>query len=126
MGAEVVEMKHNRKKSLCCGGTVSFRNRELAEKVADKRVSEAEKAGADAMAFICTGCVFALSKSAAEKNIEAYYITELAQMAIGEHPPHRIVEVTNRSMENLAKKVGQNLGLIKDKYLIKNGKINHL
>lgn len=123
MGAEVVEMKHNREKSLCCGAPVSVKNRELAERIANKRVSEAEEAGAEAIAFICTGCVFALSKTALEKNIEAYYITELAQMAIGEKPPHRIVEVTNRSIELLGKKISQNLGLIKDKYIIKNGKI---
>ncbi|WXG41762.1 MAG: (Fe-S)-binding protein [Candidatus Freyarchaeum deiterrae] len=126
MGAEVVEMKHNRKKSLCCGAPVSFKNREAAERIANKRVSEAEEAGADAMAFICTGCVFALSKNAAEKNIEAYYMTELAQMAIGEQPPHRIVEVTNRAMELLGKRIGQNLGLMNDKYLIKGGKIHRL
>jgi Fe-S oxidoreductase len=126
MGAEVVEMKHNREKSLCCGAPVSFRNRELAERISNKRVSEAQEAGADAIAFICTGCVFALSKNAAEKNIEVYYITELAQMALGEKPRHRIVEVTNHAIELMAKKVGQNLGLIKDKYTITNGKIHRL
>nr|MDO8081099.1 (Fe-S)-binding protein [Candidatus Freyarchaeota archaeon] len=126
MGAEVVEMKHIREKSLCCGAPVSFRNRELAERIANKRASEAEEAGADAIAFICTGCVFALSKNAVEKNIEAYYITELAQMAVGEQPPHRIVEVTNRAIELLGKRISQNLGLIKDKYLIKSGKIYRL
>ncbi|MFB0562007.1 MAG: (Fe-S)-binding protein [Candidatus Lokiarchaeia archaeon] len=126
MGAEVVEMKHNRVKSLCCGAPVSFRNRELAEKVANMRVSEAEEIGAEAIAFICTGCVFALSKKAMEKNIETYYITELAQMAIGEKPLHRIVEVTNRTIELMTKKIVENPGLIKDKYIIKNGKIQRL
>lgn len=126
MGAEVVEMNHNRKKSLCCGAPVSVRNRELAEEVANMRVSEAEEVGAEAIAFICTGCVFALSKKAMEKNIETYYITELAQMAIGENPPHRIVEVTNRTIELMAKKIVENPGLIKDKYIIKNGKIHRL
>lgn len=126
MGAEVVEMKHNREKSLCCGAPVSFRNRELAERISNKRVSEAKEAGADAIAFICTGCVFAMSKNAAEKNIETYYMTELAQMAVGEKPPHRIVEVTNHAIELMAKKVSQNLSLLKDKYIIANGKIHHL
>jgi Fe-S oxidoreductase len=126
MGAEVVEMKHNKEKSLCCGYPVLIRNGELAGRIANQRVAEAEEQGADAMAFICTGCVAALSKTAVEKSIEAYYITELAQMAIGEKPPHRIVEVTNRAIEHTAKEIGQNLGLIKDKYLIKGGKIHRL
>ena len=126
MGAEVVEMRHNREESICCGAPVSFRNRELAERIANMRVSEAEEAGAEAIAFICTGCVFALSNKATEKNIETYYITELAQMAIGEKPPHRIVEVTNRTIELMAKKIVENPGLIKDKCVIKNGKIQRL
>nr|MDO8076019.1 (Fe-S)-binding protein [Candidatus Freyarchaeota archaeon] len=113
MGAEVVEMKHNREKSLCCGAPISFSNRELAERIADMRVSEAEEAGADAVAFICTGCVYALSKKATERNIETYYITELAQMAIGEKPPHRIVEVTDQIVELLTKKIIENPGLKK-------------
>ncbi|MGQ9720436.1 MAG: (Fe-S)-binding protein [Candidatus Jordarchaeum sp.] len=126
MGAEVVEMSHNREKSLCCGAPVSFRNRALAEKIANMRVSEAEEVGAEALAFICTGCVFALSKSAVEKNIEAYYITELAQKAIGEKPPHRIVEVTNQAMELMARKIVENTSLLKDKYIIKNGVVQKL
>jgi Fe-S oxidoreductase len=126
MGAEVVEMKHNREKSLCCSAPVSTRNGELAAKIADKRISEAEEMNADAIAFACTGCVFALSKKAAEKNIETYYITELAQMAIGETPPHRIVEVSDRITAHLAEKIGEDLSLISDKYIIKSGEIRRL
>ena len=121
MGAEVVEMEHNRERSLCCGAPV-LGNRELAERIADKRISEAEDIGVDAIAFACTGCVLALSNKAAEENLETYYITELAQMAIGERPPHRIVEVTDL----LSKKIAENLGLMTDRYIIRNGKIRPL
>ncbi|MEM2983693.1 MAG: (Fe-S)-binding protein [Candidatus Jordarchaeaceae archaeon] len=126
LGAEVVEMKHNREKSLCCGAPVSFRNRELAEKIANMRVSEAGEVGAEALAFVCTGCVFALSKSATGRNIEAYYITELAQMAIGEKPQHKIVEVTNQAMALLTRKIVEKPSLLKDRYIIKGGEISKI
>ena len=126
MGAEVVEMKHNREKSLCCSAPVATRNGDLATKIANQRISEAEEINADAIACACTGCVFSLSRRSAKKNIETYYITELAQMAIGENPPHRFIEISNRLNAVMAQKIGENPSLITDKHIIKNGTVQRL
>ncbi|TFG30239.1 MAG: (Fe-S)-binding protein [Promethearchaeota archaeon] len=123
IGAEVVEMKHNRKKSLCCGAPVAVSNRPLGKKIAKMKISEAKDVGAEAIAFICTGCLFGLAKYASIKNIESYYITELAQMAIGEKPSHQIVNTIKQMENHLFKKVGENPTLMTDRYLLKNGKI---
>lgn len=126
IGAEVVEMKHNKKNSLCCGVPVAASNRALGRKIAKMRIKEAQDVDADSIAFICTGCLFGLSKHAASKNIESYYITELAQMAIGEKPYHKILETSKQIENHLFKKVVENPNLMKERYIIKNGKITRI
>ena len=126
MGAEVVEMKHNKEKSLCCGVPVAASNRALGRKIAKLRIKEARDVGADSIAFICTGCLFGLARHASSKNIESYYITELAQMAIGEKPYHKIIDTSNQVASCLFKKVGENPNLMKERYIIKNGKITRI
>jgi Fe-S oxidoreductase len=123
IGAEVVEMKHNKEKSLCCGAPVAVTNRPLGKKIAKMKVSEVKNIGAEAIAYICTGCLFGLAKYASSKNIESYYITELAQMAIGEKPTHQIVNTIKQMENHLFKKVGENPTLMTNRYLLKNGKI---
>ena len=125
MGAEVVEMKHNRKQSMCCGGPLANRNPALADKVAGKRTDEAKAAGATAVAVSCTGC-FALTKKAAEQHMDVFNITELAQIAVGETPHHRITEVTDQLRQNMMKTFTENPSLLKDKYIIENGEVRKL
>lgn len=126
IGSEVVEMKHNKKNSLCCGVPVAASNRALGRKIAKMRIKEAQDVDADSIAFICTGCLFGLSKQASSKNIESYYITELAQMAIGEKPYHKILETSKQIENHLFKKVVENPNLMKERYIIKNGKITRI
>ncbi len=125
MGAEIAEMKHNRQKSLCCGTplVISGKNPQLASKIAEKRVSEAREIGAEAIVVSCTGCFTGLVEKAEEQNIEVYYITELAQMAIGEKPLHRLKEMKNQLTKNIITKVSENPGILKQKYIIKNGEV---
>ena len=123
IGAEVVEMKHNRENSLCCGAPVAAFNRPLGKKIAKMKISEIQDIGANAIAYICTGCLFSLSRYALKKNIESYYITELAQLAIGEKPIHKIVDTAKKIENHLFKKVSENPSLMTEKYVIKNGKI---
>jgi len=125
MGATVVEMEHNRKYSMCCGGPLANRNPALADKVAEKRVNEAKAAGATSIAVSCTGC-FALTKKAVEQHIEVFNITELAQIAIGETPRHRITEVTNQLRLDMMKTFSENPSLLQDKYIIENGEVRKL
>jgi Fe-S oxidoreductase len=125
MGADVVEMKHNREKSLCCGTPliISGKNLSLGSKIAEKRVSEAKEIDAEVIAVSCTGCFSALVEKAEEQNIEVYYITELAQMAIGEKPLHRLKEMKNQLTKNIIKKITENPEIWKQKFIIKNGEI---
>ncbi|MFX1554769.1 MAG: (Fe-S)-binding protein [Promethearchaeota archaeon] len=126
IGAEVVEMKHNREKSLCCGAPLIIRNRSLARKIAKERISEAESVNVDVIAHICTGCLTTLSKYALEKKINSYYITELAQMAIGETPSLKILENSESLNNQVMKTMKENPKLLMEKYIIKNGEITHL
>ncbi|MFX1243134.1 MAG: (Fe-S)-binding protein [Promethearchaeota archaeon] len=126
IGAEVVEMKHNREKSLCCGAPLIISNRSLSTKIAKERILEAEVVNADIIAHICTGCLATLSRNATEKNINSYYITELAQMAIGETPPLNILKNTENLNKQVMKTITKKPNLLTEKYIIKNGKTNRL
>jgi Fe-S oxidoreductase len=123
MGAEVVEMTHNRRESMCCGAPLSGRNPRLASALAGKRVSEAKETGAEAIVVNCTGC-FALLGKAEEQNLEVYNITELAQMAIGEEPPHRIGEIDRQLRSDVIKKIVERPEILSERYVIRNGKIS--
>jgi len=125
MGINVVEMAHNRRHSMCCGGPLANRNPALADKVSEKRAEEAKAAGANAIAVSCTGC-FALSKKAADHHLEVYNITELAQMAIGETPLHRIAETTDQLRQSIMKAFTENPGMFNEKYTIENGMVKKL
>ena len=116
-----MEMAHNRKQSICCGAPLNTKNPELGDKLAEKRANEAKAAGADIISVSCTGC-FALTKKAGEQNIDVFNITELAQLAIGETPPHRITEVTNQLRQNVMKTFMENPSLLKEKFAMENGK----
>ena len=126
IGAEVVEMKHNKEKSLCCGAPLLISNRSLATKIAKERIKEAKTIDADVIAHICTGCLATLSRYATERNINSYYITELAQIAIGETPQLKILENTEKLNKKIIKKLSENPKLITEKYIIKNGEIKRL
>ena len=125
MGAEVLEMKHNRRESMCCGSPLSGRNPQLAAQIAEKRVLEAKETGADTLVVSCTGC-FALSEKAAEQGLEIYNITELAQMAIGENPVHRIEEIKKELNRNIFKVVSEKPDLLTTRYKVENGEIKTL
>ncbi|MBN1663161.1 MAG: (Fe-S)-binding protein [Deltaproteobacteria bacterium] len=122
LGAQVVEMKHNRKKSWCCGTPLAAVNPAAADRMAQKRVAEAVAAGAEAIAVSCNGCL-SLTKKAAESNLDVFHITELIQMAIGEEPPHRIKEEMDQMVKNFIQTVAANPELLNKKYRIENGKL---
>ncbi|MFW9999775.1 MAG: (Fe-S)-binding protein [Candidatus Hodarchaeota archaeon] len=125
LGYEVVEMKHNRKMTLCCAASVSDSNKELYNEISGMRIAEAEEIDAKRMVVSCTGCL-SLAKPARERNIETYHMLELAQMAIGEKPAHRTIELRENYKKLLTKTIKENPNLLKDKVIIKNGKIQHL
>lgn len=125
LGVELVEMKHKRKKTLCCGSSCMYSKHERFKEVSEMRISEAEEVEAELIAVSCTGCL-ALAKPSRNKNIETYHLLELAQIAIGEKPPHRTIEISEKLNDLVNKTINENPYLIKDKYLIKDGKIHRV
>ncbi len=126
LGAEVVEMKHNKETSMCCGAPLTVSNRPLATKIAKERINEAESANADIIAHICTGCLASLSSHATQKNIKSYYITELAQIATGENPSLKIVENAKSLQKHIIKAISKNPDMLVGHYIIKDGNICRL
>jgi Fe-S oxidoreductase len=126
MGAEVVEMKHNKESSLCCGSPLLMGNPSLAAETAEKRMEEAKLVEAEVIAHICTGCYSALSNPASKRDIRSYYITELAQLAIGERPSQKILENTKKLQKQVFQTISQNPQILSERYIIKDGKINRL
>jgi len=126
IGCTVVEMKHSKEKSLCCGVPVEVTNKALARKIGEQKIAEAEEVQADALAFLCPGCIYTLGKYASEKNIDSYYITQLAQIAIGEKVVPKIPELTHQIKGHLVKKIKENPKIIKERYIVKNGKIQQI
>ncbi len=125
MGAEVVEMKHNRQRSICCATPLLGRNSPLAAKVAEKRVLEAKAAGAQILAVSCTGC-FNLSEYASRHGLAVYHLTELVQMAAGETPPHRIDETKSQLVSSVIKRMSSTPHIFQQKYILKDGCVQSL
>lgn len=126
IGAEVVEMKHNKETSLCCGAPLSISNRSLAANIAKARIAEAELVNAEIIAHICTGCYSSLAHYATQRKIKSYYITELAQLATGERPSLNILENTKKLQKQTIQVISKNPNLITERYTIKDGKILRL
>jgi Fe-S oxidoreductase len=126
IGAEVVEMKHNKEHSLCCGAPLMISNRALSAKIAKERILEARNVNTEIIAHICTGCLSTLSKYASESNIQSYYITELAQMAIGETPTLKILENAKFLQKQVIKTITKNPNILNDKYIITDGKVHRI
>jgi len=91
-GCDIIEMKHNRENSLCCGFgagaswvrpiTILFDIMDVAE----KKFKEAEETGAEALVSYCGGCMYLLwtAKELYDKKIDAYHLVEVIRMAMGE------------------------------------------
>lgn len=57
-GIRFVELEHNRKTSLCCGGGGNLQSADpdLVNEISDMRVKEIEESGADVMVSACQQC----------------------------------------------------------------------
>jgi len=62
-------------------------------------------------------------KTSAKEKYRDYHILELAQIAIGEKPPHRTIELRDKFDNLIEKTINENPDLLKDKIIVKNGKI---
>jgi Fe-S oxidoreductase len=100
-GCEIVEMKHNRGDSLCCGfgsgasWVQSFSIPFDIMKVARRKFDEAEATGADALVSYCGGCLYLLwaARELFGSQIDVYHIIELVRMSMGEQIEYPIANI---------------------------------
>ncbi|MBU0957837.1 MAG: (Fe-S)-binding protein [Nanoarchaeota archaeon] len=73
IGYNVVEMWHNKEDTLCCGagGGMIFNNKILANRIAKKRIQEAEDVSVNKIVTSCPMCVHHLSENSSEIVIES-------------------------------------------------------
>ncbi len=91
-GCEIIEMKHIRKDSLCCGfgaGASWVKNVAIPFDVIStgiKKFNEAKETGAKALVSYCGGCIFLLwaTRELIGSKIDIYHIVEIVRMAMGE------------------------------------------
>jgi len=91
-GCDIIEMKHIKENSLCCGfGAGASWVRPITilfdiMDVARKKFEEAEETGAEALVSYCGGCMYLLwtAKELYEKKIDIYHLVEVIRMSMGE------------------------------------------
>jgi len=91
-GCQIVEMKHIKKESLCCGfgaGASWVKNISIPFDMiyeSSKKIKEAEATGAKALVSYCGGCVYLLwaTRELLRSKIEIYHLIEVVRMSMGE------------------------------------------
>jgi len=86
IGVERVAKKHDRENALCCTFSFGRLKPELASKVQDMNLTDAQEHGAEVMVFICPWCQLALGKACQERGLAQVYLVDLCRMALGEKP----------------------------------------
>jgi Fe-S oxidoreductase/FAD/FMN-containing dehydrogenase len=84
-GVQLAEMEHNREKSLCCGLVAAFDSLPTAGHSGVKRITEAEKTGADFIVTNCAGCgsQFNATSCAMQTRVRQRDLSELVAEAMG-------------------------------------------
>lgn len=91
-GCNIIEMKHIKDNSLCCGfgaGASWVKNFAIIFDIISegaKKFKEAEETGANALISYCTGCLYLLwaTKELLGSKIDIFHIIEVVRMAMGE------------------------------------------
>jgi heterodisulfide reductase subunit D len=85
-GLKLVELKDNRQKSVCCGGggDVEMANPDLTSEIAQMKINEVQKTGADIVVTPCQQCVRTISTRARKQGIKLKVmdLTEIVMMAM--------------------------------------------
>jgi heterodisulfide reductase subunit D len=85
-GVKLVELKDNRDKSVCCGGggDVEMANPELTSEIAQLKIDEIQKTGADAVVTPCQQCIRTISTRARKQGIKLKVmdLSEIVMMAM--------------------------------------------
>jgi hypothetical protein len=91
-GCNIIEMRHNREDSLCCGfgaGASWIKNLSMIFDIMSegfKKFDEAEATGVNSLISYCGGCIYLLwaTKELRRSKIDIYHIIEIVRLAMGE------------------------------------------
>jgi Fe-S oxidoreductase len=77
LGYELIEMKLNREKALCCGGGGGLRSNflELSKEISRERIKDAESAGVEILITTCPMCYVCLKENS--KKVRVLELSEL-------------------------------------------------
>jgi Fe-S oxidoreductase len=82
-GISLVEMKHNRADSLCCGGATNTWRADISEPLRRAPLREAEVTGAHILATTCTGCQKSFAPLERDYGFEVRSYISLVAEAVG-------------------------------------------
>ncbi len=86
-GLKLVELKHNRQSSVCCGGggDLEMTDPELSAAIAQKKIEEIQNTGAEVVVTSCQQCIRTISGYARKREIDLKVmdITEVVLEAMG-------------------------------------------
>ncbi len=79
LGYEIIEMRHSRENSLCCGGGGGLRSNypEKSKQVSRIRIDEAEETGAGLLTTACPMCYLQLKETAQNTDLKVKEISEV-------------------------------------------------
>jgi Fe-S oxidoreductase len=85
--AELVEMKDSRERSHCCGAGAGVKSAfpQTANKIAKKRIKDAENTGADTIATACSFCILNLKdtvKNSSKNNGNVLKVKDLSEILL--------------------------------------------
>lgn len=85
--AELVEMEDSRERSHCCGAGAGVKSAfpQTANKIAKKRIKDAENTGADTIATACSFCILNLKdtvKNSSENNENVLKVKDLSEILL--------------------------------------------
>ena len=85
IGVERIVRRYDRENALCCGNALANRGlQERAREAAMKNIDDALEHGAEALVYLCPGCLTPYGKLCGERGFPVYPISELCQFALGE------------------------------------------
>jgi len=94
-GIKIVEMEHNKQDALCCGGVAHVMRPEIAETIRQIPMKEAEAAGADILATICTGCQQSFAPLEQQYPFEVRSYIDLVAESVGVQHEDRFKKYLN-------------------------------
>lgn len=89
-GVNLVEMKHTKENTLCCGAAAGFFDPEPANALASQRLDEARECGAEIIATLCQSCQTSFLPGEFTHGLSAKLLTDLVGEAMGIHHENKL------------------------------------